>query len=369
MNVPLLDLKAQYDQVLTDIKIEIDKVLESHKYILGPQVKEFEEDMQKYCDVKHAIGCASGTDALVLALKALEIQEDDEVITTTFTFFATAGSISRVGAKPVFVDIKPDTFNIDPQKIENAITNKTKAIIVVHLFGQSAEMDKIMKIAQKYDLKVIEDNAQGIGAKFDGKIAGTIGDIGTLSFFPSKNLGAMGDAGMCLTNSDKLAARLMQLRVHGENPKYFHKWVGLNSRLDTIQAAVLKIKLPHLENWSIARRQNAQYYYKNLNDVPQIKLPLIHEKATSIYNQFTLIAENRDGLLEHLRKNNIGCAVYYPKPLHIQECFSKLGYKKGDMPFAEEISQQVISIPVFSEITKKQQDYVIENIKEFYSQE
>lgn len=368
MNVPLLDLNAQYEPIIDDIKAEIEKVLESHKYILGPQVKEFEEMIANYCRCDHAVGCASGTDALVLALKALEIQEDDEVITTTFTFFATAGSISRVGAKPIFVDIKPDTFNINPQKIENAITSKTKAIIVVHLFGQPAEMGKIMKIAQKHDLKVIEDNAQGIGAKFDGKVAGTIGDIGTLSFFPSKNLGAMGDAGMCLTNNDELAKRLVQLRVHGENPKYFHKWVGLNSRLDTIQAAILKVKLPHLENWSDARRKNAQYYYNNLNNVSEIKLPLIHEKATSIYNQFTLIAENRDDLLEYLRKNDIGCAVYYPKPLHIQECFSKLGYKKGDMPIAEEISQKVISIPIFSEITPEQQKYVIEKIKEFYAQ-
>jgi len=364
----MLDLNVQYEPIMDDIKIELEKVFESHKYILGPQVKEFEEDMQKYCQCNHAVGCASGTDALVLALKALEIQEDDEVITTTFTFFATAGSISRVGARPVFVDIKPDTFNIDPQKIENAITQKTKAIIVVHLFGQPAEMDKILEIAQKHDLKVIEDNAQGIGGKYDGKIAGTIGDIGTLSFFPSKNLGAMGDAGMCLTNSDELAARLIQLRVHGENPQYFHKWVGLNSRLDTIQAAILKVKLPHLKKWSDARRKNAQYYYKNLNDIPQIKTPFIHEKATSIYNQFTLIAEDRDRLLEHLRKNNIGCAVYYPKPLHIQECFSKLGYRKGDMPIAEKISQKVISIPIYSEIIKNQQDYVIENIKEFYAQ-
>jgi dTDP-4-amino-4,6-dideoxygalactose transaminase len=366
MNVPLLDLKIQYKDILDEIREEIEKVFISNRYILGPQVKEFEEMIAKYCQCNHAIGCASGTDALVLALKALDIKENDEIITTTFTFFATAGSISRVGAKPVFVDIKEDTFNIDPEKIKKAITPKTKAIIAVHLFGQPAEMDKIMAIAHEHDLKVIEDNAQGIGAKFDGKIAGTIGDIGTLSFFPSKNLGAMGDAGMCLTNDDDLAARLYQLRVHGENPQYFHKWVGLNSRLDTMQAAVLKVKLPHLDNWSEARRKNAQYYYKNLNDVQQIKLPVINSKVISIYNQFTLIVENRDGLLEYLRKNNIGCAVYYPKPLHIQDCFSKLGYKKGDMPVAEQISQKVISIPIFSEITKEQQDYVIEKIREFY---
>ena len=368
MNVPLVDLKVQYDQILTNIKIEIEKVLESHNYILGPQVKEFEEDMQKYCDVKHAIGCASGTDALVLALKALEIQEDDEIITTTFTFFATAGAISRVGAKPVFVDIKRDTFNIDPQKIQKAITPKTKAIIVVHLFGQPAEMDKIMEIAKKHELKVIEDNAQGIGAKFDGKVAGTIGDIGTLSFFPSKNLGAMGDAGMCLTNSDELADKLFMLRVHGENPQYYHKWVGLNSRLDTIQAAALLIKLRSLTGWSEARRKNAEYYYKNLKDISHIKLPVIHEKAETIFNQFTLIAENRDELLNYLRSKDIGCAVYYPLPLHLQECFSYLNHKKGDFPITEELTEKVISIPVFSEITKEQQDYVIGNIKEFYTQ-
>ncbi len=366
MKVPLLDLNVQYDSIIDEIKNEIGKVFDSHKYILGPQVREFEKMTESYCNCRHAIGCASGTDALVLALKALEIKEDDEVITTTFTFFATAGSISRVGAIPVFVDIDAKTFNINPQKIEDAITSKTKAIIVVHLFGQPAEMDKIMEIAKKYNLKVIEDNAQGIGAKFDGKVAGTIADIGTLSFFPSKNLGAMGDAGMCLTNCDELAARLFQLRVHGENPRYFHKWVGLNSRLDTIQAAVLKVKLPHLEKWSKARRKNAKYYFEKMKNIPQIKMPFIHEKATSIYNQFTLLAENRDGLLEFLRKNNIGCAVYYPKPLHVQECFANLGYKIGNLPIAEMISKKVISIPIYSELTENMQDFVIEKIREFY---
>jgi len=303
---------------------------------------------------------------LVLALKALEIGKDDEVITTPFTFFATAGSIHRVGAKPVFVDIKADTFNIDPEKIEAAITEKTKAIMPVHLFGQPAEMDKIMEIARKHGLKVIEDNAQGIGARFEGKVAGTIGDIGTLSFFPSKNLGAMGDGGMCLTNNDELAAKLRQLRVHGENPKYFHKWVGLNSRLDTLQAAVLLQKLPHLENWSEARRKNAEYYYEKMKNIPAIQLPVIHKKAKTIYNQFTLIVENRDGLLSYLKENEIGCAIYYPKPLHIQECFSYLNYKEGDLPVAERLAKKVISIPIFSELTTEQQDYVISKIEEFY---
>ncbi len=366
MKVPMLDLNAQYSPILDDIRAEIEKVFDTHAYKLGPQVKEFEEDMQEFCNVKHAIGCASGTDALLLALLALNISEGDEVITTPFTFFATAGTIHRVGAKPVFVDVKPDTFNIDPQKIETAITSKTKAIMPVHLFGQPAEMDKITAIAKKHDLKVIEDNAQGIGAEFYGKAAGTIGDIGTLSFFPSKNLGAMGDGGMCLTNNDELAAKLFQLRVHGENPQYYHKWVGLNSRLDTIQAAVLLVKLRSLRSWSEARRQNAKYYYKHLNDIPQITLPVIHEKATSIYNQFTLLAEQRDELLKHLRAHDIGCAIYYPRVLHLQECFAYLNYKESDFPVSEELTKKVISIPVFSEITREQQDFVIQTIKEFY---
>lgn len=366
MKVPLLDLHAQYKPILNDIKDEMEKVFITHAYKLGPQVKEFEEKIQQYCKVKHAIGCASGTDALILALIALDIGDGDEVITIPFTFFATAGTIHRVGARPTFVDVKSDTFNIDPDKIEKAITPRTKAIIVVHLFGQPAEMDIIINIAQKYNLKVIEDNAQGIGAEYDGKVAGTFGDIGTLSFFPSKNLGAMGDGGMCLTDNDELSAKLFQLRVHGENPQYYHKWVGLNSRLDTIQAAVLLVKLRSLENWSEARRRNAEYYYKNINDIPQIKLPVIHKKAKTIFNQFTLVVERRDELLKYLHSRDIGCAVYYPRPLHLQECFSYLNYKEGDFPVAEELTNKVISIPVFSEITREQQDYVIKTIKEFY---
>ena len=366
MKVPMLDLNAQYAPVMDDIRAEMEKVFATHAYKLGPQVKEFEEDIQKFCDVKHAVGCASGTDAIVLALLALDIREGDEVITTPFTFFATAGTIYRVGAQPIFVDVKPDTFNIDPDKIVAAITPNTKAIVAVHLFGQPAEMDKIMAIAKKHNLKVIEDNAQGIGAKYDGKTAGTIGDIGTLSFFPSKNLGAMGDAGMCLTNDDDLAARLFQLRQHGENPQYYHKWVGLNSRLDTIQAAALLVKLRSLPAWSEARRKNAEYYCQNLHEVPQIKLPVIHEKAESIFNQFTLIAEKRDELLKYLRSKDIGCAVYYPLPLHLQECFSYLNHNVGDFPVTEQLTEEVISIPVYSEISQEQQDFVITAIKEFY---
>ncbi len=366
MKVPLLDLHAQYEPIMGEIRKEMDKVFESHWYILGPSVKEFEAKVQGYLSAEYAIGCASGTDALILALKALNIGEGDEVITTPFTFFATAGSIARVGAIPVFVDICPDTFNINPELIEAKITDKTKAIMPVHLFGQASDMDPIMEIAKKHNLKVIEDNAQGIGCKYNDKAAGTIGDVGTLSFFPSKNLGTMGDGGMCLANNEEVADNLRQLRVHGEKPKYFHKWVGLNSRLDSLHAAVLKVKLDYLEGWSDARRANADYYYKNLADVKGIKLPFISPKCTSIYNQFTLQAERRDELLKFLQSNEIGCAVYYPLPLHLQECFAELGYKEGDMPVAEEMARKVISIPIYSELSSEQQDFVIEKIKEFY---
>lgn len=366
MKVPLLDLHAQNDPILDDIRNRFDNIFKSHRYILGPEVNEIEEKIADYCKSKHAIGCASGTDALILALKALKVGKGDEVITTPFTFFATAGSVHRVGAKPVFADIKRDTFNLDPEQIEQAITDKTKAVIVVHLFGQPAEMDKIMNIAKKHNLRIIEDNAQGIGSKFKDKIAGTLGDIGTLSFFPSKNLGAMGDAGMCLTEDKELAQRLKQLRVHGENPKYYHKWVGLNSRLDTLQAAVLLTKLPHLQKWSEMRRKNADYYFKHLQDINEIELPYIDERAESIFNQFTLKVEKRNELLNYLRNNNIGSAIYYPRSLHLQECFAYLNYKQGDLPVSEEVSEQVISIPIYSELTNEQQDYVIKKIKEFY---
>jgi dTDP-4-amino-4,6-dideoxygalactose transaminase len=367
MKVPLLDLNAQYNDILPEIKQEIDKVISSHAYKLGPQVREFEEDIEKFCQVKHAIGCASGTDALILALLALGISEGDQVITTPFTFFATAGSIHRVGAKPVFVDVDPGTYNIDPDKIEAAITPSTKAIMPVHLFGQSSDMEKIMEIAETHDLKVIEDNAQGIGARFNGKVAGTIGEIGTLSFFPSKNLGAMGDAGMCLTNNKKFADKMIQLRQHGENPQYYHRWVGLNSRLDTIQAAVLLVKLRSLQKWSEMRRQNADFYFESLKNILEIKLPVIDKRAESIFNQFTIVAERRDELLDFLRSKGIGCAVYYPVPLHLQQCFSYLGHKKGDFPISEKLSETVISIPVYSELRKDQLQFVADSIIEFYN--
>lgn len=366
MIVPLLDLSAQYEPILKEIKEAINKVIDSNKFILGPEVHEFEDIMKDYLESNFAISCASGTDALILALKGLDIGSGDEVITTPFTFFATAGAIHRVGAKPVFVDIDPDTFNIDPDKIEEKITENTKAIMPVHLYGQPAEMDKILEIAKKHSLKVVEDNAQGVGAKFDDKFAGTFGDVGTLSFFPSKNLGAMGEGGLCLVQNEELAQKIKQLRVHGENPKYFHQYVGINSRLQTIQAAVLKIKIKHLADWSEGRRKNAEIYYKELKDIQQIKLPKIHEKAETLYNQFTVKVNDRDELMEYLKEKNIGCAIYYPRPLHLQECFADLGYKKGDFPESEKVAKEVISLPIYKELTNDQIMYVIDSIKAYY---
>jgi len=366
MKVPMLDLHAQYEPLMPKIREALDRVFADHHYIMGPQVKELEEKVASYLGIKHAIGCASGTDALVLAVKALGIGEGDEIITTPFTFFATASSIWRNHAIPVFADIDPLTFNLDPAKIEAKITPRTKAIMPVHLFGQCADMDAIMEIARKHNLKVIEDNAQGIGCTWNGKMSCSFGDIGTLSFFPSKNLGAMGDAGMCLTNDDELANNLKQLRVHGENPKYFHKWVGLNSRLDTMQAAVLSVKLDYLEGWSKARRANAEFYNSRLKNNAGIRIPHIDPKAVSIYNQYTLFCEKRDDLLAYLQSKEIGCAVYYPLPLHLQECFKSLGYKAGDLPVAEEAAKKVLSIPIYPELDDAHKQYVCDTINSFY---
>lgn len=366
MKVPMLDLHAQYEPLMPAIRRNLDMVFAEHHYIMGRQVKELEEKMQAFLQIKYAIGCASGTDALLLALKALEIDDGDEVITTPFTFFATASTIWRNNARPVFVDIDPRTYNIDPAKIEAAITDRTKAIMPVHIFGQPADMDAIMQIAKQHGLAVIEDNAQGIGSTWNGKMSCSFGEIGTLSFFPSKNLGAMGDAGMCLTNDEELAGKLRQLRVHGENPKYFHKWVGLNSRLDTMQAAILLVKLEALAQWSEGRRRNAAFYNEHLHGIPRITTPCIAPQACSIYNQYTLRCEDRDGLMTHLQDKGIGCAIYYPLPLHLQECFAGLGYKVGDLPVSETASQSVLSIPIYPELTQEQIEYVVAAIKEFY---
>jgi len=368
MQVPLLDLKPQYARLRDQIKAAIDEVCESCRFILGPKVEQFEKQVAEYLGVKHAIGVSSGTDALLCSLMAIGVGPGDEVITTPFTFFATAGSIARLGARPVFVDIEPDTFNIDPTKIEQAITARTKAIIPVHLFGQAAEMDPIVQIARKHNIRIIEDAAQAIGAKYKGQFVGGIGDLGCLSFFPSKNLGGFGDGGMIVTNDDDLAERCRVLRVHGSKPKYYHKFVGGNFRLDALQAAVLSVKLKYLDEWHEARRQNAAWYDQRLKDLP-VTTPQIRPYNYSIYNQYTIrVADGRrDALREHLKAKGIGTEIYYPLPLHLQECFAYLGYKEGDLPEAEKAAKEVLSIPVWPEMTEQQRAYVTDAIAEFFN--
>jgi dTDP-4-amino-4,6-dideoxygalactose transaminase len=371
ITVPLLDLKAQYDTIRTEIEPVIKEVVESQYFILGPKVKELEEKVAAYSDAKFGIGVSSGTDALLIALMALDMVEGDEVITTPYSFFATAGVIARLGAKPVFVDIEPDYFNIDPAKIENAITNKTKAIIPVHLYGQMADMNPIMDIAKKHNLFVIEDAAQAIGSKYhDGRKAGSIGDMGCFSFFPSKNLGGFGDAGMVVTNNTKLAEKLIHLRVHGSAPKYYHKIIGGNFRIDALQAAVLNVKLDFLDQWTNKRKQNAENYnnllgQSNLEDT--FKLPNINKNYHHIFNQYILRVAKRDDLLKFLQSNNIGCEIYYPLPLSGQECFAYLGHKEGDFPESEKASNETIAIPIYPELTLEQQQHVVNKIIEFFS--
>jgi dTDP-4-amino-4,6-dideoxygalactose transaminase len=369
-HVPLLDLKAQYSALRSNIELAIRDVVEAQYFILGPKVKELESKIAEYSHTKYAVGVSSGTDALLIALMALDIQPDDEVITTPYTFFATAGVISRLGAHPIFVDIENDTFNIDPHKIEQAITKKTKAILPVHLFGQMAEMNTMKQIADKYHLKIIEDAAQAIGAENDkGEKAGSLGSMGCFSFFPSKNLGAFGDAGMVVTNDDLLAEKLYQLRVHGSEPKYYHKIIGGNFRIDAIQAAILTIKLEYLDNWTKKRQENAIEYinmFQNFELDKKIGLPIIKSGYRHIFNQFVLRVPQRDKLLEHLRMKNIGCEIYYPVSLNNQECFSYLNYNKGDFPVSEKAAEETLAIPIYPELTLQQKQYVVSSINEFY---
>ncbi len=362
--VPLLDLHRQY----VTIKEEMDKavlaVLEHGKFILGPEVKELEAEVAKYCGVGFGIGVNSGTDALLLALRTAGVAPGDEVITTDFSFFATAGVIARLGAKPVFVDIEQDSYNIDPKLIEAAITDKTKAIIPVHLFGQMADMDPIMEIAKKHKLAVVEDGAQSIGSSYKGKLCGSVGDYGCFSFFPSKNLGGIGDGGMVVLNNEERADFCRTLRVHGSKPKYYHKHVGYNSRLATIQAAAILVKLPHLKSWSEARQANAAYYDKRFAGT-NVKAPIVMDYTTfHIYNQYTIAVENRDDLLKKLRERGIGCEVYYPLTFHQQECFADLGYGKDDFPVSVKAASSVISLPIFPELTEQERELVTDTVLE-----
>ena len=361
MNVPLLDLKAQYMQIKDELHAAVLEVLESQRFIGGPKVAELEERIADMSGCKFAVGASSGTDAILNCLMSLGIGPGDEVITTPFTFFATAGCIARVGAKPVFVDIDARTFNIDPSRIEAAVNEKTRAIIPVHLFGQMADMDPIMAVARKYNLAVIEDAAQSIGATYKGKKAGSIGTAGCFSFFPSKNLGGIGDGGMVVTNDAELAGRLRIMRDHGQDPRYHYKYIGGNFRLDAIQAAALLAKLPHLEQWSQARRRNAAYYDEKFAGTV-VRTPYIQPECVSVYNQYVVRVPRRDELVEHLQANGIGCAVYYPVPLHLQECFRYLGYKPGDLPESEKAAKEVLALPVYPELTERQRDYVIEAV-------
>jgi len=364
MAVPLVDLKAQYESIKDEINKAIQEVLESQRFILGPKVKELEEKIANYCNAKYGIGVASGSDALLLSLMAIDVGYEDEVITTPFTFFATAGSISRLGAKPIFADIDPKTYNINPNLIEEKITKKTKAIIPVHLYGQCADMDPIIDIAKRHNLYIIEDAAQAIGASYKDRKAGSMGHIGCLSFFPTKNLGGYGDGGMLLTNDSILADKLAILRAHGSKPKYYHSVIGINSRLDAIQASILLAKFNHLDKWNEGRRQNAFIYDSLLKDMDLIT-PSAESFNYHIYHQYVIMLDDRDGLRDAMKEADIGTEIYYPVPLHLQECYSGLGYKKGDLPFSEEASDKTLALPIYPELTQSQQEQIVKTIKDF----
>ncbi|MBS1514709.1 MAG: DegT/DnrJ/EryC1/StrS family aminotransferase [Bacteroidetes bacterium] len=388
MKVPLLDLKAQYAKIKPEVDAALIKCAESQYFILGPEVDKLEASCAEYLDCKYSLGISSGTDALLLALMAIELKPDDEVIIPTYSFFATAGVVARLNAKPVLCDNDPVTFNIDPAKIEALITPKTRAIIPVHLYGQSADMDPIMEIAKKHNLIVIEDGAQAIGTQYkDGRKLGSIGHIGCFSFFPSKNLGGFGDGGLVTTNDDALYERMKILRVHGGKPKYHHKFIGANFRIDEIQCAVLNVKLPHLDSWTKRRQENAELYTKlfiekglaekegniTFDAKNKILLPEPVYKNTGhphyhIYNQYIIRVENRDGLKDFLTKNDIGNEIYYPIPFHLQECFQYLGHKKGDFPLAEFCADTSLAVPIYPELTTEMITYVVDKIAEFLNQ-
>ncbi|MEA1964054.1 MAG: DegT/DnrJ/EryC1/StrS family aminotransferase [Candidatus Aerophobetes bacterium] len=391
MQVPLLNLKAQYKKIKDEINSSLSRVVERQLFILGPEVEDLERRIASYSEAKFAIGVASGSDALLLSLRALGVGYKDKVITSPFTFFATAGMIHNVGARPLFVDVKPDTFNIDPERLLGCVeeickqtNNRLKAIIPVHLFGQMADMDPIIALARKYKIKIIEDAAQSIGAEYNGYKAGSIGDLGCFSFYPSKNLGGYGDGGMIVTSDEGLAHKVRMLRAHGEKSKYIHSFIGYNSRLDALQAAILRVKLKYLDDWSKKREENARYYNKRFIEEelaskgsekegsgnPLILSCTIKERR-HIYHQYVIRVKKglRDALQNFLKENGIGTAIYYPLPLHLQECFRYLGYKSGDFPVAEKISEEVLSLPIYPELTRKMQDYVVDKIKEFFKKE
>jgi len=373
VKVQLLDLASQYRKIKKEVLREVKQVCESQHYILGKNVAALESEIAAYSGAKYAIGVASGTDAILIALMAAGVKAGDKVVTTPFTFFATAGSISRLGAVPVFVDIEPETYNIDPAALEALLKKSAKgvkAIIPVHLYGQCADMDRIMKVARKYRIAVIEDAAQSIGAGYKGKRAGAIGDLGCFSFYPTKNLGCFGDGGMVTTNSARLADRVKMLRVHGSRVRYYHDEVGANSRLDEIQAAILRIKLKRLDSWSAGREKNAKRYdslFAKANIKGVLDTPKISEGCVSVYNQYVIRVKKRDELRAYLSAAGIGSEVYYPLPLHLQKCFKELGYKKGDFPVSEKAAKEVLALPIYPELTPAAIKHVVATIAGFYS--
>jgi dTDP-4-amino-4,6-dideoxygalactose transaminase len=367
--VPMLDLKAQYQQIKSEVDSAMQRVVDSQQFINGPEVAALEQEMARYCRVEHCVGVSSGSDALILALMALDIGPGDEVITTPYTFFATVGSIVRVGARPVLVDIDPVTFNIDPHAIEAHVTPRTQAIMPVHLFGQCADMGPIMEVARKHHLAVIEDAAQAIGSEYKGTRAAAMGTIGTFSFFPSKNLGCFGDGGAVTTRDADLANRMRILRNHGANPKYFHKFVGGNFRLDTLQAAVLLVKLKYLDSWTLKRQQNAAFYDMALARAglrgQQIETPKVVQ-SRHIFNQYVIRCQDRDGLMTFLKQRQIGTEIYYPQPMHLQECFANLGYHKGQFPHSERAASTSLALPIYPELTTAQKQAVIDSLAIFF---
>jgi len=389
MKIPLLDLKKQYGKIRTKINTEIRKVLESQQFILGPAVEALEEDIADYCGVPYAVGVASGTDALLLSLMALGVKAGDRVVTASFTFFATGGSISRLGAVPVFIDVDPVTYNMDPNRLEDYLGKgrpegqRPAVLLPVHLFGQMADMEALMEIARRYGLRVVEDGAQALGAREKSKshvhgdctpkewMAGAVGDFGCFSFFPSKNLGAFGDAGMVVTRDEKLAEKVRILRGHGSTSRYYHRVIGINSRLDSLQAAVLRVKLKYLDRWTGGRRRNADRYralFKEYNlGAPFVSVPLAQKGFFHIYNQFVIRAQRRGVLREYLKGEGIGSEIYYPVPLHLQECYQHLGYRPGDLPESERAAREVLALPIYPELTMDQQRQVVRAIASFYS--
>ena len=365
MDIPTINLKAQYKPLRKQMLAGIKEILDEQRLILGRYCTRLEEQISSYAAIPHAIACANGTDALILSLMALDIGKDDEVVTTPYTFFSTASSVALVGAKPVFVDVEPTTMNIDPRLIEKAITPRTKAIMVVHLFGKLCDMDQICSIAAKHGLPIIEDSAQSLGSRKNGKMSGAFGDISATSFYPTKNLGGIGEGGMVLTRRNDLGEKVRKLRVHGMGNQYYHEFIGLNSRLDEIKACALTVKFPHLESWNKKRIANGKYYNKQFRDLP-LTLPVIEDDSSHIFHHYVIRSTERDKLQTFLKEKEVMTGVYYPLPLHLQPCFSHLGYKKGDFPVAEEAALTSLALPVFPELKREEKQYVVATVREFF---